>query len=639
MVNPDNKPNLLRQHRRGWALLLTCVLVLGVALYVSNIRNNPPGYYIDESSISFNAHLIAQSGKDEHGESFPLFFRAFGEYKNPIYIYLLAVIYRVTGPSILAARLLSAFLLYASALLMGWLAARLSGRSDIGLFILITALLTPWFFELSRVVLEVAVYPLILLLFLLNLRRVAQATVWSWLNAGTIAATLALLTYSYSIGRLFAPLLALGLIFFLPQVKWRSVGRVWILYALLLLPLLVFHWQHPNALTGRFHIITYSSADSSYPQLAGEFIKHYAGNLNPWRMVMRGDPNNRQVAAIYGVGQILVVTFVLAAFGLVVIWRDYRHDPLWRFIVYGLAVCAVPASLTKDYFHILRLAAMPVFVVLLCVPALGWLIEHKTKRAWRFACAAALILTLLQGTLFQWQYRTYGRSSYRAQLFDADYPGGILSRAIAQSSRPIYLADAEPIPGYIQALWYSTLKGYSLTAFKHLPPDMPAPADSIVITTEDIRPRCVQLAQVEPYTLCRMQGEPQGPLPTSKMRAELRSINAPATAKAKQPVTLRVAVTNRSDVIWLARERAAAPMQLYVGNHWLDATGRDVIHDDGRAPLTRNLAPGETIELELVLNAPKLAGSYILELDMLQEGVSWFASQGSTTVRLPMKIE
>jgi len=449
MADLHDKQNLLLQHRRGWAILLSCVLVLGAALYISSIRNNPTGYYIDESSISFNAHLIAQSGKDEHGESFPLFFRAFGEYKNPIYIYLLAVVYRITGPSILAARLLSAFLLYTSALLLGLVAARLSGRRDIGLFILTTALLTPWFFELSRVVLEVAVFPFTLLLFLLNLRRVANATVWSWLNAGTIAATLALLTYSYSIGRLFAPLLALGLVFFLPRVKWRSVGRAWILYTLLLLPLFVFHWQHPNALTGRFHIITYSNAESSYPQLAWEFIKHYAGNFNPWRMVLRGDPNNRQVAAIYGVGQILVVTLVLAVSGLVVIWRDYRHEPWWRFIVYGLAVSAVPASLTKDYFHILRLAAMPVFVVLLCVPALGWLVEHKTKRAWRFACAAAIVLTLLQGALFQWQYRTYGRSSYRAQLFDADYPGGILSHAIAQTSRPIYLVDAEPIPGYI----------------------------------------------------------------------------------------------------------------------------------------------------------------------------------------------
>jgi hypothetical protein len=123
------------------------------------------------------------------------------------------------------------------------------------------------------------------------------------------------------------------------------------------------------------------------------------------------------------------------------------------------------------------------------------------------------------------------------------------------------------------------------------------------------------------------------------MRAELKAVNAPASAKAKQQMTLRILVTNRSSVTWLARERGAAPMQLYVGNHWLDVTGRDIVHDDGRAPLTRNVAPGETIELELVLNAPKLAGNYILELDMLQEGVSWFAPQGSMTVRLPMKIE
>ena len=198
------------------------VLVFGAALYAANIRNNPPGDYIDESSISFNAHLIAQTGKDEQGESFPLFFRAFGEYKNPIYIYLLAALYRITGPSILTARLFSAFLLYLSALVMGLLAARLSGRREIGLFILVTALLTPWFFELSRSVLEVAVYPLLLSIFLLNLRRVADATNWSWFQA-RIAVLLALLTYSYSIGRLFAPLLALGLLFFLPRVKWASL--------------------------------------------------------------------------------------------------------------------------------------------------------------------------------------------------------------------------------------------------------------------------------------------------------------------------------------------------------------------------------------------------------------------------------
>jgi hypothetical protein len=125
----------------------------------------------------------------------------------------------------------------------------------------------------------------------------------------------------------------------------------------------------------------------------------------------------------------------------------------------------------------------------------------------------------------------------------------------------------------------------------------------------------------------------------SMMRVELRAINPPAIAKAKHKLTLRVGVTNRSNVLWLARERGAAPMQLYLGNHWLDTTGHEVIHDDGRATLIRNLRPGEEVVLDLIVNAPKLAGNYILELDMLQEGVSWFASHGSPTIRLPMKIE
>jgi 4-amino-4-deoxy-L-arabinose transferase-like glycosyltransferase len=638
MVDPDIKQSFLRR-RRGWTLLVALIIVLTATLYVANIRDNPPGFYIDESSIAFNAHLIAQTGKDEHGESFPLFFRAFGEYKNPVYIYLLAAVFRITGPNILAARLLSAFLLYASALVLGLLAARLSGSRAVGLIVLITALMTPWFFELSRIVLEVALYPLILSVFLLNLRRLTRVKRWSWLDAGSIAVLLALLTYSYSIGRMFAPLLALGLLFYLPCVKWVSIRRVWLLYALLLVPLLLFQLRHPTALASRFHIITYSTADSSYAGLAWEFVKHYVGNFNPWRMVVRGDPNNRQVAAIYGLGQVLAATFVLALFGLVVIWRESRRDPWWRFVVYGLAVCAVPAALTRDYFHILRLAPMPVFLVLLCVPALSWLVAHQTKRVWRFAFVAAVILTLVQGALFQWQYRNYGRSPYRAQLFDADYPARILSPALAQSSRPIYLADAEPIPSYIQSFWYATLQGHSLIAFKRLSLDALAPAGSVVITTEDIRPRCRELAQVEPYTLCRMEGEPQRQLSASMMRAELRAINPPASAKAQQKFTLHISATNRSGVLWLARERGAAPMQLYLGNHWLDTTGREVIHDDGRAPLIRNLRPGEEVELDLIVNAPKLAGNYILELDMLQEGVSWFASQGSSTVRLPIKVE
>jgi hypothetical protein len=53
----------------------------------------------------------------------------------------------------------------------------------------------------------------------------------------------------------------------------------------------------------------------------------------------------------------------------------------------------------------------------------------------------------------------------------------------------------------------------------------------------------------------------------------------------------------------------------------------------------RDLEPGEQIELRLVVNAPKIPGAYILELDMLEEGVSWFGLHGSPTLQLSVRVE
>lgn len=153
------------RRRRSQLLLLVVVILVVTAVYVAGVPNNPPGFYLDESSIAYNAHTISQTGRDEFGVSWPLYFRAFGEYKNPTYIYLLAALYHLFEASILVARLLSVTLGLMAALLLGILAKQMTGQRRIGMIVGVTALLTPWFFELSRLVLEVALYPLALLLF------------------------------------------------------------------------------------------------------------------------------------------------------------------------------------------------------------------------------------------------------------------------------------------------------------------------------------------------------------------------------------------------------------------------------------------------------------------------------------------
>src|ERR1700755_1315440 len=117
-------------------LLLTVVAcAFAFALYAWEVPRTPPGFYIDESSIAYNALTISRTGVDEYGESFPLYFRAFGDYKNPVYVYALAALFRAPGPSVEAARLLSATLGALAALLLGLLAARLTNRAAAGAFV------------------------------------------------------------------------------------------------------------------------------------------------------------------------------------------------------------------------------------------------------------------------------------------------------------------------------------------------------------------------------------------------------------------------------------------------------------------------------------------------------------------------
>ena len=141
------------------ALLAAAVVVAAVLSFVwyfDSPLEATPGFFIDESSIAYNAWSIAQSGRDEHGARMPLYFAAFGEYKNPVYIYLLAAVYKVGGPSILAARALSIVLGFLAAGVLSLLVRDPAARA----FTFLAAVATPWLFETSRLVFEVAAFPL-----------------------------------------------------------------------------------------------------------------------------------------------------------------------------------------------------------------------------------------------------------------------------------------------------------------------------------------------------------------------------------------------------------------------------------------------------------------------------------------------
>jgi SAM-dependent methyltransferase len=130
----------------------------------------------------------------------------------------------------------------------------------------------------------------------------------------------------------------------------------------------------------------------------------------------------------------------------------------------------------------------------------------------------------------------------------------------------------------------------------------------------------------------------RGPLARDAFRARLTIDSQSLAAAPGQQVALTVTVENHSPRTWPALADAKGDSQITVGNHWLYEDGDVRQRDDGRCPLPFDVPPGARATVMLVVTAPSDDGTYLLELDLVQENVAWFAERGSSTLRVPLVV-
>jgi hypothetical protein len=131
---------------------------------------------------------------------------------------------------------------------------------------------------------------------------------------------------------------------------------------------------------------------------------------------------------------------------------------------------------------------------------------------------------------------------------------------------------------------------------------------------------------------------PPAPLPDNGFRATLTVANPPTKLAPGEPATLTVKVRNSSDVAWpLGGRPGDGFFQVNLGDHWLGADGKEVKVDE-RIAMPHAVGPGEEVERQLVIKAPDKPGDYVLELDVVQEGVAWFSQKGSQPLKLNVKV-
>ena len=127
------KNNFYKFVSNNWVLIV--VVIVSALLRFYKISDNPPSLNWDEVSHGYNAYSILKTGKDEWGMVLPIIFRAYGDYKLPVYIYTTVVSVALFGLNTFAARLPSVLAGISSVvftyLLVGELFKRKSYRSPI----------------------------------------------------------------------------------------------------------------------------------------------------------------------------------------------------------------------------------------------------------------------------------------------------------------------------------------------------------------------------------------------------------------------------------------------------------------------------------------------------------------------------
>jgi 4-amino-4-deoxy-L-arabinose transferase-like glycosyltransferase len=259
-------------------IFLVVIFLIALFLRFYQLDKIPPGPEWDEASVGYNAYSIAQTGRDEWGNKMPLIFPAFGDYKNPLYIYLTAPIVKLFGLNIITTRFINAF--SGGLLVLVWFTIAQLLFSNIAISLLTALLLavSPFGLFFSRIagdgiMLSVFLISLGLFLEICFLQKKKPVAFY-----GAIIA-LILSMFSYNLGRVVSPILML--IFFIVnffQPKIKITIFIFPFIACFLCFFIIFQ-QSKLSLSSRLKYVGIFGADKGVVLQINEYRDHDKNNL------------------------------------------------------------------------------------------------------------------------------------------------------------------------------------------------------------------------------------------------------------------------------------------------------------------------------------------------------------------------
>ena len=327
-LTPPPAATLSLSHRSFWGGLLF-ILIVAAALRLYALGDYPQAFNQDEMVLGYDAWSVWATGKDQHGNDFPVHFRTYNDAVPPVGNYLAAPSVGLLGLSRFSTTLPFALLGVATVGLVALLGRRWWGPGA-GLVAACLLALDPWHVNYSRIAYPASSVPFFTVLALYAFTR--ALTEWravrpglgrpwrayTWLLASALA--FALLMATYTPLKLEAPLLLGATILAAFPWLWRHrlTTLTWLsFFGLWVSPLLYSQLRYWNSIQVHFKHITILEEPNWLPTFVGQYLSHY----NPVALLWDGYNGGMAVrqAPVGEVFWLEGLLWVAAAIGL---WRN-----------------------------------------------------------------------------------------------------------------------------------------------------------------------------------------------------------------------------------------------------------------------------------------------------------------------------
>ncbi|NQU76251.1 MAG: glycosyltransferase family 39 protein [Planctomycetes bacterium] len=388
--------------RASWKVLLPIIL-LSASLRLVNLGQLPPGLNQDEAVIAWNAYCLYQTGKDQLGVPWPIFYcRALSVSHDMISVYAAIPFQAIGGINTVTTRLPAAIGGILTVLLIYLVAARLFDQR-VGLIAAALLAVNPWHLQQSRWGHEAPLCPLLIMLTL---------ALFLWANlpfngdekrrprillAAAAGAMLGISCYGYAAIKLFLPT------FFLTAIllTWRSwfqsiktrrgAVAICVMLAALAVTFGPLAWKHltDSKMVMRGQSTFIWKQGESAAAVAGKIIGRYVRHFLPDFLFVNGD--SYFIQSPPGIGQFHWYVLPLMVLGAIVLLRRLRGSNAARILLAWILTYPAADVLSKHpSAHALR--SLPGMCGLIILAALGAAVTGKWL--WKRTRPATILISV-----------------------------------------------------------------------------------------------------------------------------------------------------------------------------------------------------------------------------------------------------